>query len=213
MSLIPAPLNGTVLSHPYSCLAPFPFTPQPLSSPSKPSSYAIIDSTVPHNRLFETDQGEVVLIPKTPAEVAGEKLLRPLIDTVHHLASKAFPSTLVSSVLNLGKSCLSLASSIPFPQLNLLPMASAQPSDPHTLVHKEKEEEPQDLLVEVTTPTFPTWQDLDVFPSSSKKPSSQALFPSGPSQVVSFQHPTLFTAIFTSPEKIDWSSPEFDKAS
>ncbi|MBI3236842.1 MAG: patatin-like phospholipase family protein, partial [Chlamydiales bacterium] len=118
---------------------------------------------------------------------------------------------LTTLAADFGKSCLSLVSSIPFPQLALLPMASAQPSDSSAVVHKEKEEEPQDLVVEV--PLFPSQHDVDVFSFTSIKPSSKELSPSSPSQVISFHYPPLFTTILTSLQEIDWSSPEFDKTS
>lgn len=50
----------------------------------------VINLTAPGNRLVEKSNGEIVLIPKTPAEVIGEKVLRPIVDTVTDIASDLF---------------------------------------------------------------------------------------------------------------------------
>jgi|GEM_PF-4068065 hypothetical protein len=70
---------------------------------SKNSSF--IDLTVPGNRLFQQENGELILIPKTPAEVIGEKVLRPLIDGICSFTSQLISklpdaSSFSSSFLN-----------------------------------------------------------------------------------------------------------------
>lgn len=61
-------------------------------------NYTVIDPKVPGNRLYETENGEVALVPKTPAEIAGEKFLRPLLDKVHSLFNSPPVKTLTSAV-------------------------------------------------------------------------------------------------------------------
>ena len=45
---------------------------------------SVIDCSVPGNRLVEHIDGSIRFIPKTPAELAGEYLLRPAIDLTWH---------------------------------------------------------------------------------------------------------------------------------
>ena len=71
----------------------------------------------PGSRLVENDRGEFQVIPKTPAEVAGEYVLRPIIDAVCQLGQK------IGSMWN-GLSWPAL------PELpSLLPVASAHPTE------------------------------------------------------------------------------------
>jgi hypothetical protein len=48
------------------------------------------------SRLVRCDEGEVYVIEKSPAEIAGERLLRPLIDAVSHCFHRAY--SLLTSV-------------------------------------------------------------------------------------------------------------------
>lgn len=97
MSLTLPPVNFT---HP-TCPS-YPAVSLPAlstSSAAQPRNYTVIDPTIPGNRLYETENGEVVLVPKTPGEIAGEKLIRPLLEKVSSLAPLVIVKTLVGKVL------------------------------------------------------------------------------------------------------------------
>jgi len=82
-------LNTTSLQDPSLVIPLAPLTP-PSSLYRRNSRNSFIDMTVPDNRLFQNESGEIILIPKTPAEVFGERVLRPLIDEVYSLISRFF---------------------------------------------------------------------------------------------------------------------------
>lgn len=70
----------------------------PLSSPSTlsslqcPASWNDREVTVlPGSRLTQDSSGSIFLIAKSPFEVVGERILRPLIERVSTLASSIFP--------------------------------------------------------------------------------------------------------------------------
>lgn len=88
-------------------------------------NYTVIDPTVPGNRLYETEDGEVALVPKTPGEIAGEKLLRPLLEKAHTL----FNSSPVRTLTNAFTSGASFVRSacVRFDRAFSFPVAAASP--------------------------------------------------------------------------------------
>ncbi|MBP7074336.1 MAG: patatin-like phospholipase family protein [Rhabdochlamydiaceae bacterium] len=116
----------------------------------------LIDPTLPRNRLLENHQGEIVLIGKPPAEVLGERILRPLIDRVYTVVSKAyapfasmkwnFPSLLpgayaspitdASSKNNMEDSCLPVVVYSETPITSLLAEAKKEPIGSSTALAK-----------------------------------------------------------------------------
>ncbi len=71
--------------------------------------------TLSEGRLYERD-GVIQLIPKSPAEVVGERVLRPLIDLTYQAASSVFDS-IKSKVMTAHRFVL---------DFNLLPVAHAE---------------------------------------------------------------------------------------
>lgn len=53
-------------------------------------SRSLVDCTVPGSRLVQNPNGTVEVMPKTPAEIAGERMLRPLIDKTSSLFRYSF---------------------------------------------------------------------------------------------------------------------------
>ncbi len=70
------------------------------------------------NRLYENTNGTLEIMPKTPAEVFGERVLRPLIDQTYSLSMYAFQT--VQDGFLAFEAIFSRA-------MNVLPTANAQP--------------------------------------------------------------------------------------
>lgn len=123
MSLVQFPFNTSNTSTLYDiqqvdiCLPPF----------QRDYNNSMIDSTVSGNRLYETEQREVILIQKTPAEVAGEQLLRPMVEAVSGLASVIGQAVFAKSLGGLLTSTFASAKKvfIRFDRAFSFPMAEA----------------------------------------------------------------------------------------
>ena len=53
-------------------------------------SFSVIDYSKPGNGLYERTDGSIGVIPKSPAEVLGEQILRPVIDKTVSLGKNSF---------------------------------------------------------------------------------------------------------------------------
>ncbi len=54
---------------------------------------SFIDHSVSGNRLYEHSDGTLEVIPKSPAEVIGERVLRPMIDKIYNFSIYTFQCT------------------------------------------------------------------------------------------------------------------------
>jgi hypothetical protein len=87
-----------------------------------------IDYSVRGNRLHKHRDGSLEVIPKTPFEIFGERIIRPLIDTTYDFSSRTF------QVLKRG---VSFWDNIFSRALNFLPVAKAsQSSDDQSTLSK-----------------------------------------------------------------------------
>lgn len=87
-----------------------------------------INSPVFENRLFQKYNGEIGIIPKSPAELLGEIALRPLIDGIVYISSKIISMFSFDSFNKLRTVSWTYSKFIPWPSSpSLLPVASAEP--------------------------------------------------------------------------------------
>jgi hypothetical protein len=85
------------------------------------SKDSIINYSVRGNQLHERIDGSLEIIPKTPAQVIGERIIRPLIDTTCDLSSRTFQSL---------KRSFSFLDNALTRTLNFLPVARAENTPP-----------------------------------------------------------------------------------
>lgn len=84
----------------------------------------IIDPNIPGNRLYQKDNEDIALAPKTLPEIIGERFSRPMIDKVVALGSKVFFSETFEKIKKTGQF---YTSSIYLPSFSsLFPGASAK---------------------------------------------------------------------------------------
>ena len=79
----------------------------------------VIDYSIKNNRLYEKMDGSIGIITKTPAQVFGERVVRPFINGGYDLSKCAF------EILSTGFSYLNKFIS----SINFIPVAEAQPVD------------------------------------------------------------------------------------
>ena len=64
---------------------------------------------LPGGRLVKDTQGNVSVVSKTPAEVVGERVVRPLIDTLYYAANRLMPTPIAPSEAKVSRRLTSSA--------------------------------------------------------------------------------------------------------
>ena len=84
-----------------------------LSSGSVPLSHQLRSVSggqgLPGGRLVKDTQGNVSVVSKTPAEVVGERVVRPLIDTLYYAANRLMPTPIAPSEAKVSRRLTSSA--------------------------------------------------------------------------------------------------------
>lgn len=84
---------------------------QAMTSLSSMHSPTLIDSSIPKNRLVQNENSEIFLIAKTPMEVVGERIVRPVLDTCMHNLNRVW--SVVSSSVSYVDRIFTKAISVP----------------------------------------------------------------------------------------------------
>ncbi|MFI5334465.1 MAG: hypothetical protein ACHQT8_04790 [Chlamydiales bacterium] len=102
-------------------------------------TYSVINPSIPGNRLYQNASGEIVLISKSPAEVVGELVLRPLIDRVYTYGAMFFNKvspSFFSMYQYMQSACKSIDHTFSFPVAEAATLSS---KDAKEFVDKIKE--------------------------------------------------------------------------